>query len=190
MKVKVNYARFVAKLGITAAASLLIMYQVGLISNDEHQRIPLDAVTLGLFVIAVIPWASSFLRSIEAFGVKAHLWKIQNQTHELAVEVALMKEVFEMLLSSFEVDHLKYFDQSGKFEADVRDDSGKINNNFKMELEHLVTLKFVDRESGRGFTSLFAEGAKKRNVKEHFHITERGRKYLNLARQFGELTKS
>ena len=63
---------------------------------------------------------------------------------------APMKRVFEMLLSSHEADHLKWLAQPAPFLGDVRDNQNRVNNNFKMELEHLLTLKLIEREKDRG----------------------------------------
>ncbi len=56
----------------------------------------IDAVTLGLLVIALLPWAGSFIQSVEAGGVKAELrqQEVQIQKLEGQTESAYQKAEF------------------------------------------------------------------------------------------------
>jgi hypothetical protein len=46
----------------------------------------IDAVTVGLLIIALLPWASSFIQSVEALGVKAELRKQEQRIEEVTEE--------------------------------------------------------------------------------------------------------
>jgi hypothetical protein len=78
----------------------------------------------------------------------------------------------DLVVNDFERTHLRALASDGPFWADV-----KRSPSFEGELRRLVSIKLIDRCPGRGFRSLFAEEGR-RNVKEHFAITQRGLDYL------------
>jgi hypothetical protein len=66
-------------------AARLVFTAVALSVAAAHLLWPhlaIDAVTVGLLIIALLPWASSFLHSVEALGVKAELRQQEQQIQE------------------------------------------------------------------------------------------------------------
>jgi hypothetical protein len=62
------------------------------------------------------------------------------------------------------------------------------NSTFESELRHLLTLDLIDRHKGKGFRSLFRDDGR-RNVKDHFFITERGKNYLEVLNKTQSLSE-
>jgi hypothetical protein len=94
----------------------------------------------------------------------------ERQAHDLD----WMKMLIELIVSEFERMHLRSLAADGPFWADI-----KPGSTFEWELRHLLTLRLVDRHQNKGIRSLFSENGR-RNVKDHFFITQRGIDYLRI----------
>ena len=67
----------------------IVFTTVALFVGVAHLRWPdlnIDAVTVGLLVIALLPWASSFIQSVEALGFRAELRKDIEEVQGTAAE--------------------------------------------------------------------------------------------------------
>ena len=85
-------------------------------------------------------------------------------------------EVFRSLSTKYELNHLRYFARPEPFLADY-------NSNFIRELTHLQLLNFIERvveDEPAPIRSLKAalEQNGQVNVKDYFHITDKGKEYL------------
>ena len=136
---------------------------------------PLDAVGLGLLALAILPWLSSILDTAELpGGIKVQFKQVKEEQERQARELDWIKLLIALVVSDHERSHLRNLATDGPFLADIQH-----NSTFEWELRHLTTLDFVGRQPGRGIRTLFADEGR-RDVKEHFTITQRGRDYLRV----------
>jgi hypothetical protein len=159
------------RLLISAGALALLAMQF------SAPRLRLDAVALGLVVLAVLPWLSSIIESAKLPGG----WEVKFRVIE--GEQAKQREELDMMLrfllenfvSAYELVHLEKlaggtpfpFSKSGTFEA---------------ELRRLLALGLIERRPGKGIRSLFKSSD---DVQRHLEITARGREYLQYRLTLG-----
>lgn len=141
----------------------------------------IDSIILALFVIAIIPWLSNYLESIEAFGIKAVLPKeISRLKERQSAQKEEINDISARLLSLFvspnEYSTLKRMSKPEPCPLDLT------KPDVENEVRRLFTIKLIERNYNRGFRTLLAEGHDKssRNIKDHFHLTERGVQYLEM----------
>src|SRR5215210_4388947 len=65
------------RIGFTAVALAVV------VSHVLWPDLNIDAVTVELLIIALLPWASSFIQSVEALGVKAELRQQEQRIQEV-----------------------------------------------------------------------------------------------------------
>lgn len=138
-------------------------------------QLAVDAITLGLLVVAALPWFSPILESIEApWGWKVKFKEIESQQQQQQAEIDTLKFLVSHFVTDAELQHLVRLNAPGPFSYTV----DETTHFFEQELRRLRSLGLIAGQPGRGVRSL-----KKQNrgdVKDHFLITEQGKRYLEL----------
>jgi hypothetical protein len=152
------------RLAITAGALALVATQFAV------PWLRLDAIALGLVVLAVLPWLSSIIESAKLpGGWEVKFREIEREQSKQRDDLDLvLKFLLENFVSGYELVHLEKlaagtpfpFVKSGTFEA---------------ELRRLLALGLIARKPGKGIRSLFQAAD---DVNAHLEITPRGREYL------------
>ncbi len=154
----------------------------------------IDAITLGLLIVVILPWLSKLIESAKfPGGWELTFRRIQEEQVQQKTkietqqsEIDTLKFLISHFLTEFELMHIENFVSSRPFL--VRKDG--TTPNFISELQHLFALGFITRVSGHGFRTLLAQlqSGQYVDVKAHFRITEIGEDYLDLRRQTGSET--
>jgi hypothetical protein len=84
----------------------------------------------------------------------------------------ITRMLVDLAVTEYERMHLQGLSSDGPFWADIHR-----NSSFESELRRLLSLRLIDRHPGKGLRALFGNEGR-RDVKECFFITERGRAYL------------
>ena len=153
----------------------------------------IDAITLGLLVIMILPWLSTILenarlpggweltfRKIEA--VQEEQKKQQSDIETQRSQIRTLSFLLNRLVSGFEIGHLNNLLGPKPFEVNYDPTTGI----FKQELRHLLGLGFIERKPGTGVRGLEAQlkAHGRADVKEHFSITDKGKEYLELLQAY------
>lgn len=80
---------------------------------------------------------------------------------------------FDTVLTRYERTQLRKLNSPNKF-------SYKFRPSFKKELENLLVLGLIDRHPNKGLSTCEKDKSPNNNLHEHFYITEKGKKYLEL----------
>lgn len=156
---------------------------------NANIKIPTDlsGVTMAQYVwprqdnnyVTAVGLASDAIRTaIRDLGVTEEraarkLQEVAREQKRQAGDIGWITSVLvDLIVSNYERMHLAAFVSDDPFLADVYHGSS-----FEAELKHLLVSNLIDRHPGKGIRTLFSEEGK-RDVKEHFFITERGRNYL------------
>jgi hypothetical protein len=156
------------RLVITASALALLATQFA------APRLRLDAIALGLLVLAVLPWLSSIIESAKLPGgweVKFREIEREQSTQRDDLDLVL-KFLLENFVSAYELMHLEKLAAGTPF-------SFAKSDTFEAELRRLLALGLIARKPGKGIRSLFQAAD---DVNKHLEITPRGREYLQYRR--------
>jgi hypothetical protein len=138
----------------------------------------LDAVGLGLVVLAVLPWLSSILESAKGPGG----WEVKfreiesKQIKQGEVLDQVERFLLENFVSAYELAHLDKLAAGTPFPFSKSD-------TFEAELRRLLALGLIQRKPGKGIRSLFRAAD---DLQNHLEITARGREYLDHRRKLRE----
>lgn len=105
---------------------------------------------------------------------------VAGEQQKQRTEIEWMKTLIHLVVSDYERMHLENFALDKPFLANTPKDS-----NFENELRRLNTLNLIERQPGKGFRSLFRD-SKKKNIKDHFRLTNRGHEYRRIFKQANE----
>jgi hypothetical protein len=156
------------KLGVSASAGILAVV---------NQWWKFDTTSLGLFFIAVLPWLSSFLDSAELpGGWKFAFHQVKAEQEKQKEDIDRLKFLIEGFVSEDELKHLKKLDSKEPFLVTV----DRTTKFFENELHRLRSLGLIANLPGKGIGTLLINDGRPREVKEHLHITEKGKEYLRL----------
>jgi hypothetical protein len=140
-------------------------------------EISIDAVTIGLFIILIIPWLSMIIQRAELpGGWKIEFRKLQNEQELQRSELDTLKFLAIHFISEDELKHLQKLERGDPFPFEHSDTTGFFEN----ELRRLRSYGLVENYPGRGIGTMMREGG---DVKDYFHISDLGRKYLRLREQ-------
>jgi hypothetical protein len=152
----------------TGAVGLIIIHLL-------WSQIAVDAITLGLLIVAALPWFSSILDSIEfPGGWKVQFKELASQQEQQQAEIDTLKFLVSHFVTDAEFQHLVCLNRPGPFSYKV----DETTHFFEQELRRLRSLGLIAGQEGRGVRSLKNQG--QGDVKDHFQITEPGKKYLKL----------
>jgi hypothetical protein len=151
----------------------------------------IDAITLGLLVVAVLPWFSDLLQSAKFPGgwevnfreiknkqdiIQNNQQKQERQIDEQEKQIQRLTLLMNSFLSQNQLECLRAMSINNVFWFDKN--SGVVEQ-AKEDIRRLFAAGFISRRPGRGFRTLF-EGETKQNVNDHFCITDQGRQFLEL----------
>ena len=138
-----------------------------------------DLVTSGLIILAIVPWLSPIVKSIEIAG----LGKLELNVEEVKEKQAILREDVDGLrflvsgfVTNWELAHLKKLASSGPFDY-VRG-SGK-DDRFTNELIRLWDFGLIAKLGDYSLHDMPLSG----DLKKYVELTERGKTYLKLREQ-------
>jgi len=139
--------------------------------------VPVDAITIGLLIVVILPWLSTLIESAELpGGWKVTFREIQAEQKQQRSDLDTLKFLVSHFVTDDELAHLKKLSQGDLFPFKVSAETGF----FEKELRRLRALGLIAGHPGKGIGSLLKQGG---DVKEHFFVTDRGMEYLRLREQ-------
>ncbi|MEH2069032.1 MAG: hypothetical protein V7K47_12855 [Nostoc sp.] len=158
----------------------ILISLIGIIFAVLHTRkiLYFDTQGLILVVIAFLPWLTGILSKAELPGG----WKIEfiQQIQEEQVrqkyEIEQLKFLIEGFVTENELNILKRLNSSESYLVKVDNTSIFFSN----ELDRLRRLGLISNREGKGRATLLKNDGQKREVKEHFYITDKGQSYLKF----------
>ncbi|WP_138500190.1 hypothetical protein [Nostoc sp. PA-18-2419] len=158
----------------------IIISLIGIIFAVLHtkQILYFDTQGLILVTIAFLPWLTGILSKAELPGgwKLEFIQQIQEEQVRQKYEIGQLKFLIEGFVTDNELNILKKLNLSEPFLVKVDHTSVFFSN----ELDRLRKLGLVSNPEGKGRATLLINDGKKREVKEHFYITEKGKSYLNF----------
>ncbi|MEM9448848.1 MAG: hypothetical protein AAGA75_09955 [Cyanobacteria bacterium P01_E01_bin.6] len=155
----------------------ILISTVTIIFAIINHLVKFDVITNVLFVVALIPWLSPFLKSAELpGGWKFDFARVQEQQAIQSKEIDRLKFLLEGFLTEDELEHLRRLNRKEAFMVMV-DGTTKY---FEAELRRLRALGLISNPQGRGIGTLLRSDGSQRDVREHFFITDKGKEYLKL----------
>jgi hypothetical protein len=143
-----------------------------------HELTKLDPTAVGTAVIGLLPWIARILSSAKFAGVELRF--LEKRVNEQGNDLETLKFLVAHFLSTKELEWMKKFLTSEEFK--IRTDHFTIE--FQAEIRHLRGLGFIDNYPDTGVRRMYEGPPGERNVHAFFHITDSGRKYLTLRREF------
>ena len=129
-----------------------------------------DWPAFAFLVLAISPWLAALIEKLKLGDFEVTLRaKQERQQREIdaAVRFLIMQHA-----TDWEWRHLESLAGDGPFYAELRD-------SFLDELRHMLATGLITRHPERGFRTLARSPAPK-DVKEHFAITDAGRRFLEM----------
>lgn len=153
---------------------------IGIVFSVLHTAKILNFDTQGLilFAIAFLPWLTGVLSKAELPGG----WKIefiqqiQEEQARQKYEIDQLKFLIEGFVTENELNILNKISSSEPYLVTV----DKTSHFFSNELGRLRSLGLISNPEGKGRATLLKNDGQRREVKEHFYITEKGKDYLKF----------
>src|SRR5712692_3382560 len=155
---------------------------IAIVIAAMHMRFPgfiPDAITAGLLILALLPWLSPIIKSIEVTG----LGKLELKVDEAKEKQALLQEEVDSLrflvsgfVTEWELCHLTKLALEAPF--DYQRGSGK-DDRFINEIIRLRDFGLVAKRIDYSLYDIPPSG----DLKQYVELTERGRTYLKLRQQ-------
>ena len=153
---------------VTVTSLTLLVFYLGLIRSD------VDSVTVGLVVVAMLPWISRLLESTVFAGRwEAQFREMQVEQEKHKTELAKLRFLTAYHVTEHERGYLRKLAHGESF-VFVRE---SMPTYFDTELRRLLASGLIDALPGKGIDSLLSDAGE---VSDHFCITERGRAYVRL----------
>jgi hypothetical protein len=141
----------------------------------------IDSITLGLLIVAALPWFSDLLQSAELPGgwkvVFKDIANIKKEQEIQGKEIQRLTFLINNFLSQNQLDCLRAMQAGDNFIFNKK--SGVVEQD-KDDIRRLFSSGLIDRRPKKGFRTLFEQGEDMQNINEHFCITDRGREFLSL----------
>lgn len=164
----------ITKIVISLTALVLIAVRL------KWPEIKIDTVTIGLLVVAILPWVAVLLESAEfPGGWKVRFRDLKNEQEKQKSDIGTLKFLVGHFVTDAELRHLNTLARNQPFPFE----SGPETSFFENELRRLRSFGLIAGHPGKGVRSLMKHGG---DVKDHFYITEVGRKYLELREESEE----
>jgi hypothetical protein len=169
--------------GITVGALLLLALKLWLQSLDPALKLD-DALSVGLLVVAVLPWLSQLLISARLPGgwelvfreIQETQAKQGDQLFHQQEQIRALRTAVRGIVTTYELDKLVGLNREGPFLCNYSDDMYE-------ELKHLRALNLVRHHEGTGLAKMRGDYKNKNvtfDLKHFFFITEEGRDYLQI----------
>lgn len=151
-------------------------------------NLKIDAITLGLLIVAALPWFSDLLQSAELPGgwkvVFKDLAEIREKQSAIKEEQELQGREIQRLtflmnsfLSQNQLECLRALESGDRF---LFTKSSPLVEQAKDDIRRLFSVGLIARKPGKGFRTLFDQGADEQDVNDHFCITDQGQEFLDL----------
>ena len=158
----------ITKMAISLVALVLILLHMG------WSEIRIDSITIGLLVLGLLPWLAVLLESAELpGGWKVRFRELQGEQEKQKGDIESLKFLVGHFVTDAELHHLKKLADKQPFPFH----QGPETSFFEGELRRLRSLGLIAGKPHKGVRSLLEQGG---DVKDHFLITDAGRKYLEL----------
>ncbi|RCJ37911.1 hypothetical protein A6770_14065 [Nostoc minutum NIES-26] len=161
-------------------ATKIIISLVGIVFAVLHTTkiLNFDNQGLILLVIAFLPWLTGILSKAELPGgwKLEFIQQIQEEQVKQKYEIEQLKFLIEGFVTENELNILKRLNSSEPFLVKV----DKTSVFFSNELDRLRRLGLISNPEGKGRATLLKDDGNRREVKEHFYITEKGKNYLKF----------
>ncbi|WP_328834781.1 hypothetical protein [Streptomyces europaeiscabiei] len=154
---------------ISAAALMVLVLKL-----FAPQRVDITAVAL--LLLALIPWMSTILSSVDTAAGGFVLREIRRTQDSQQDEIGRMKFVFEHLIPTEELRHLQHLAD----DAPLPYDRGYTRPHLDAELRRLAGVGLIARKPGKSISGMGDTG----DVRDHFTITDAGRTYLQILQTF------
>ena len=136
--------------------------------------IKIDTVTISLLVVALLPWIAVLVESAELpGGWKVRFRELKSEQDKQKSDIDSLKFLVSHFVTDAEFRHLHKLAENHPFPFVL----GPETSFFEKELRRLRSFGLIAGHPGKGVRSLMKDGG---DVKDHFCITEVGRKYLIL----------
>ena len=140
-------------------------------------KLLIDAISLGLLIVAALPLLSEFLASATfpgGWGITLIAQRQQQQEYDIQA----LKFLVSHFLTQFEFEHLEKIVHDGQFIVEQSDTT----DIFLSQLRHLLELGFIARDYNKHFKDFIdhLRSHGKVDVKDYFVISDVGREYVKL----------
>jgi hypothetical protein len=138
-----------------------------------------DAIAAGLILLALVPWLSPIIKTIEVTGVGKLELQVQQVREKQAVlqqEVDALRFLLTGFVTDWELAHLKKLAEPTPFA--YQRGSGK-DDRFVNELIRLRDFGLISKRIEYSLWDIPLSG----DLKEYVRLSDRGRAYLNLREQ-------
>jgi hypothetical protein len=153
---------------------LIFIVHISLKLKYGEMKDGLDAVSLGLISVGLSPWIARVLESFKLGGVEFKF--VKQALEKQSDEINSIKFIISSLVAKYELEHLKKLASGNEFIIH----KDRFPEHFQREIRHLRDLGLVDNYPGKGVGVMYNDSNPHKNLREHFHITERGKTYLKL----------
>jgi hypothetical protein len=155
---------------------MLLRYVPALQANQWPRNGGIDAIALGLAVIALIPWIADFLSGAKLPGGIEVAFRAVERRQMLNEEaIAQLRFIVDGFLTRDEYQHL--INIRSNVEYEVKQDA---TNALAAELRRLRALGLIE---GLGVGGFSTPDGKKRRIGDSFRLTRRGAEYLVMRKQ-------
>ena len=153
---------------ISLAAFALILVRF------KWPTIETDTVTIVLLAVVFLPWIAVLVESAELpGGWKVKFQRLKNEQEEQKNDIESLKFLISHFVTDDEYKHLRKLADNKDFPY-IR---GPETSFFHRELHRLRSFGLIEGHHGKGIRTLMNQGG---DLKDHFRITDVGRKYLDL----------
>lgn len=167
------------KTNLTRIKILISLCALGIIiARIILPNLKIDAITLGLLVVATLPWFADLLDSAELPGGWKFAFKDLKEQQELqGQQIQQLTFLINNFLSQNQLDCLKAMKEGREFLFDKR---SSVVEQAKDDIRRLFSAGLIARKPKQGFRTLFDQGSDVQDVNEHFYITDQGKQFLAL----------
>jgi hypothetical protein len=138
-----------------------------------------DLTTVAILILALLPWLSSIVERAELpGGGSLTLRRLEVRQRHQQDQIDGLRFLLQRLVSPHELEHLR------KLRDDIpllysRDETRSYLDG---ELRRLINVGLLERRPGHGLGTMGDSG----DVRQHFEITEDGRRYLDMVDQMSQ----
>ena len=168
-----------------SSKAIKILFSVGaviliLIRVIRPYLLSSDALTLGLLIVAILPWLSSFIDTAEfPGGWKVSFRRLEAEQKRQKSEIDSLRFLVSAFLTDDELTHLKKLAIGDDF-------SYNRNDRFVAELRRLRDLGLIRKTSATHIRDLPEKGY----LKNYLQITNLGHTYLRLRTEVEEMERN
>ncbi|GAA6615606.1 hypothetical protein [Scytonema sp. NUACC26] len=158
----------------------IIISLTGIVFSVLHSAkvLTFDTQGLILIIIAFLPWLAGILSKAELPGgwKLEFIQQIKEEQIRQKTEIEQLKFLIEGFITDSELNIIRKIYFKEPFLVKVDDTSHFFSN----ELDRLRKLGLIANFDGKGRRTLLQNDGQKREVGEHFYITDKGRTYLQF----------